>query len=75
MKNGVTHGICEFLISQLSFLKREEKINKTILVNDLMKKNNLGKLTLKITINYNENSTNNNNGVNVNNHKYNDWLY
>jgi len=48
IKNGVTQGLTEFVISQLSFLKREEKITKTLLVNDLLKKNNLGKLSLKI---------------------------
>ena len=59
IKNGVTQGLTEFVISQLSFLKREEKITKTLLVNDLLKKNNLGKLSLKINITYVEPQTNN----------------
>lgn len=52
IKNGVTQGLTEFVISQLSFLKREEKITKTLLINDLVKKNNLGKLSLKISMVY-----------------------
>lgn len=59
IKNGVTQGLAEFVISQLTFLKREEKINKTLLVNDLLKKNNLGKLSIKVHINYIETQPNN----------------
>lgn len=59
IKNGVTQGLTEFVISQLTFLKREEKITKTLLVNDLVKKNNLGKLTIKVQINYIESQPNN----------------
>jgi len=64
-------GVCEYLISQLTFLKREEKLNKTIVIYDLLRKNNIGKLFLKLIISYNDhtlNSFNNNNNFNV---KYN----
>jgi len=69
IKNNVTLGICEFVISQLTFLKREEKINKTLSIYDLLKKNNLGKLFLKVGINYIEVNSSNPNNLN-NNNKY-----
>ncbi len=59
IKNGVTQGLSEFVISQLSFLKREEKMTKTILFNDILKKNNLGKLCLKVNITYIESQPDN----------------
>ncbi len=73
IKNNVTQGLCELFFSQLTFIKREEKLNKTILVYDTIKKNNLGKLYLNIGINYIENNspqTNSKTKRNINkNHK------
>lgn len=40
------------------FLKREENLSKTLLINDFIKKSSIGKLIIKILINYPDSSTN-----------------
>ena len=43
------------MITQLSFIKKQENIMKNILLNDIIKKSNIGKITLKVDIIYKDN--------------------
>lgn len=51
-KNGITQGSAEFIITQLSFVKREEIVSKTLNVISLLKKEVCGKLLMKSKIQY-----------------------
>ena len=52
VKNGITQGSAEFIITQLSFVKREEIVSKTLNVISLLKKEVMGKLLMKSRITY-----------------------
>ena len=52
VKNGITQGSAEFIITQLSFVKREELVSKTLNVISLLKKEVMGKLLMKARISY-----------------------
>jgi hypothetical protein len=52
VKNGITQGSAEFIITQLSFVKREELVSKTLNVISLLKKEVMGKLLMKSRITY-----------------------
>lgn len=51
-KNGITQGSAEFIITQLSFVKREEIVSKTLNVISLLKKEVIGKVLMKSKIQY-----------------------
>lgn len=50
----MTQGSTDFCISQLSFLKREELISKTLNVISILKKDVIGKLIIKARISYSD---------------------
>ncbi len=52
MKHGITQGSAEFIITQLSFVKREELVSKTLNVISLLKKEVIGKILIKARISY-----------------------